>query len=314
MTMQNRRKQSGAFSFGEFVWWIGVAEDRMDPEKLGRIRVRVFGYHTDDKGDIPTEKLFWAMPILPIVSASISGIGVSPTGIVEGTHVVGFFADGHDCQVPIIIGTYQGKPVEKNCGKGFFDPNCKYPEYPLNEQDCNRLARNEKIEETIVQKRRDDEDKGVESAFGVTWDEKPTPYNAKYPFNHVRETESHHVEEFDDTDGFERYLLWHRTGTFTELHNDGSRVHKVKKDNYEIVYGDHYVDIFGNCTVTIHGDSHLRVNGNANIEIDGDCREHIHGNYKLNVDGNYDVQIDGHHYANSDTHEKRTAPRIDLNP
>lgn len=313
MSVQNRRKQSGAFSFGEFVWWIGVVEDRMDPEKMGRHRVRIFGYHTADKGDIPTDKLFWAMPMLPISSASISGIGVSPTGIVEGTHVIGFFIDGHDCQVPVIIGTYQGRPGTPTAGDGFKDPNGKYPAYPQGEQDCNRLARNEKISETIVKKRRDDEDKGVTSAFGVQWDEKTTPYAAKYPYNHVRESESHHVEEFDDTEGAERYLIYHKTGTFEEMHNDGSKVTKVKKDNYDIVYGNDFVDIYGNCTVTIHGNSHLRVNGNANIEVDGNLREHIHGNYKLNVDGSFDLQVNGHHYANSDTHEKRTAPRIDLN-
>lgn len=313
--MANKRRQTGAFSFGDFVWWMGVVEDRDDPEKMGRVRVRIFGFHTDDLGDLPKDKLPWAFPVLPIVSASISGYGVSPTGMFEGTHVFGFFADGHDAQVPIVVGTYQGKPNKKKAfGQAFGDPNGKYPKYPLDEQDCNRLARNEKINETCVQKRRDDEDKGVKTAFGITWDEKTTPYDAKYPYNHVRETESGHVEEWDDTEGKERYLFWHRTGTFTEVHETGTRVRKIKKDNYEIVYGDEYVHIKGQCKVTIDGDSHLLVKGNANIEVNGNVREHIHGNYKLNVDGNYDVQINGHHYSNSDTHTKFTAPRIDLNP
>lgn len=312
--MANKRRQTGAFSYGEFTWWMGVVEDRNDPDMMGRVRVRILGYHTDDLGDMPTDKLPWAVIMLPNVGASISGYGVSPTGIYEGTHVFGFFADGHDAQVPIVMGTHQGRPTEKKAfGQAFYDPNEKYPKYPLGEQDCNRLARNAKIDETIVKKRRDDEDKDVETAFKVKWSEKTTPYAAKYPYNHVRETECGHVEEWDDTEGKERYMRWHKTGTFMEIHETGTRVHKVKKDNYEIVYGDDFVHIKGECKVTIDGDSHLLVKGNANIEVNGNVKEHIHGNYTLNVDGNYDIQVNQNHTNNSDAHTSITAPRIDIN-
>jgi hypothetical protein len=29
----------------DFIWWIGIVEDRLDPEKMGRCRVRIYGYH-----------------------------------------------------------------------------------------------------------------------------------------------------------------------------------------------------------------------------------------------------------------------------
>ena len=58
-----------------FQWFIGVVEDRMDPKFLGRLRVRILGYHTDDKQKLPTEDLPWAHPMNPITSATISGIG-----------------------------------------------------------------------------------------------------------------------------------------------------------------------------------------------------------------------------------------------
>ena len=32
-----------------FIWFTGVVEDRDDPSKLGRVRVRCVGHHTDDK-------------------------------------------------------------------------------------------------------------------------------------------------------------------------------------------------------------------------------------------------------------------------
>jgi hypothetical protein len=96
-----------------FNWWIGVVEDRQDPEKLGRCKVRIFGYHTDDLSILPKDDLPWAIPITPITSASTSGVGVSPTGPVEGTWVVGWFLDGDEKQQPVMFGTLTGKP-EKN--------------------------------------------------------------------------------------------------------------------------------------------------------------------------------------------------------
>ena len=88
-----------------FVWWVGVVEDRMDPLQMGRCRVRIFGYHNDDKLLLPTEDLPWAVPIQPIVSAAMSGIGITPVGVLPGTWVVGFFLDGDDAQQPAMFGT-----------------------------------------------------------------------------------------------------------------------------------------------------------------------------------------------------------------
>ncbi len=131
--------------YGKFTWWQGVVEDRNDPFKLGRCRVRILGYHTDDKQQIPTNTLPWAMPIQPITSAAISGIGITPTGAVEGTWVFGFFRDGENAQEPVIFGTVGGKPEEgPNPSRGFNDPKGKYPlsDYiALKEPDTNRLAR-----------------------------------------------------------------------------------------------------------------------------------------------------------------------------
>ena len=92
-----------------FSWWIGVVENRQDPEKLGRCKVRIFGYHTDDLSILPTKDLPWAAPMMPITSASTSGVGVAPVGPVEGTWVVGWFLDGDEKQQPIMMGTFTGK-------------------------------------------------------------------------------------------------------------------------------------------------------------------------------------------------------------
>ena len=93
-------------------WWIGVVEDRgtgqfsgqKDNLKLGRIKVRIKGHHTVNKGDLPTSDLPWCYVMLPTTSASVSGIGHTPSGLVENSKVIGFFMDGDGGQVPIVFG------------------------------------------------------------------------------------------------------------------------------------------------------------------------------------------------------------------
>ena len=81
-----------------FIWFNGVVEDRNDPQKLGRLRVRCVGIHTDNKDDLPTADLPWSQLIHPITSSGISGLGHSPGFIVEGTWVFGYFRDGYAMQ------------------------------------------------------------------------------------------------------------------------------------------------------------------------------------------------------------------------
>jgi hypothetical protein len=94
-----------------FKFWIGVVEDLNDPDRAGKARVRIIGQH-DDRTRIPTEGLPWAHPMQPLTSAGAGGIGTSPTGLVLGSRVVGFWADG-DSQFPIMMGTLAraGAPV-----------------------------------------------------------------------------------------------------------------------------------------------------------------------------------------------------------
>ena len=126
-----------------FQWFVGVVEDRMDPKRLGRLKVRCLGYHTEDKDKLKTEDLPWAHPMNPITSATVSGIGQTPLGAVEGTWVVGFFTDGPSAQQPVIMGTLPGVPKSTSTGgKGFEDPSGTYPKY-AGESDVNRLAINE---------------------------------------------------------------------------------------------------------------------------------------------------------------------------
>ena len=123
-----------------FVWFLGVVEDRQDPYLIGRVRVRCFGHHTGDKVVLPTVDLPWAQVMLPVTSAGISGIGQSPMGLVEGSHVFGFFRDGEARQEPVVMGSMPGYPMElADTEKGFYDPNGEFPRWK-DSPDTSQLA------------------------------------------------------------------------------------------------------------------------------------------------------------------------------
>lgn len=109
-------------------FWQGVVEDVNDPAQQGRLRVRIFGAHTEDKSNIPTDHLPWATVALPANNASISGLGRSANGAVPGTRVAGIFLDGAGMQQPQVWFTLPGRAaINKNGSFGFNDPDGVYP-------------------------------------------------------------------------------------------------------------------------------------------------------------------------------------------
>ena len=90
-----------------------VVEDINDPLGADRVRVRVFGLHTDDKTLIPTESLPWAQVLKSTDSAAMSGIGHSAHGLLQGSWVKLYFEDS-DKQYPVIIGSISGVPSALN--------------------------------------------------------------------------------------------------------------------------------------------------------------------------------------------------------
>ena len=91
-----------------FRWFIGVVEDRNDPDIQGRVRVRVYNVH-GDAVETPTSTLPWAVILMPGFSASLNQVGVSATGLQLGSTVIGFFADGNQTLMPVIFGVLPGK-------------------------------------------------------------------------------------------------------------------------------------------------------------------------------------------------------------
>ena len=125
-----------------YVWWHGVVEDRKDPMFLGRCRVRILGWHTADKAELPTADLPWAYPLMPITSASQIGVGEAPVGPVEGTWVMGYYRDGELAQEPVMVGTLPGVPENlAKKGTGFNDPRLDDPDTNRNMKDKDGLAK-----------------------------------------------------------------------------------------------------------------------------------------------------------------------------
>lgn len=196
--------------------------------------------------------------------------------------------------------------IASNDRSGFQDPFDLYPRKKwLNEQDTSRLARNEKTDQTILRAKEATLIKGVGTAGGGSWDEPKSPYNAKYPLNHVYQSESGHVQEWDDSPNAERIHVYHRAGSFTEYHPDGTVVFKSVKDQFEITVKDRNIYVGGNCNITVKGDANIYSQGSLNMESDGDMTIKTGANLYIGAEGKAEIvsNADLHLGSNGNLHE-----------
>ena len=85
-------------------WFIGLVIDIDDPLKLDRVKVRIQGIHTHDTSLIPNSDLPWAQVAIPVTEGGSSGIGANAS-LKPRAQVFGFFLDGKNSQLPLIIGS-----------------------------------------------------------------------------------------------------------------------------------------------------------------------------------------------------------------
>lgn len=220
-----------------FFWWFGIVEDRDDPSKLGRVRVRVHNFH-GDKVKTPTADLQWASVIVSSTSASYKQTGISPNGLMVGSTVFGFFADGNNGQMPVVLGSLHG-----------------IPENNVSNHDVSNLVReNNSLNKNIVSP------------------EPESAYAASYPYNKVFSSESGHVIEIDDSPSRERIHVYHKAGSYIEINSEGRRVTKIVNDDIEVIIKDKTVSIQGNCKLEIKGNYDIKVNGQMNIDVSQDLK------------------------------------------
>ena len=338
----------------EFKHFVGVVEDRFDPQKLGRLRVRCLGIHSADKNKIASSDLPWASVLLPTTSAGISGLGQSPSFIVEGAWVWGYFRDGNGLmQEMVIVGTLPGKPAELgNTESGFYDPNFRLDKdgnpttisvYPkeMAEPDTNRLAVNDTTKEhgSLTSRKAarleniptadfDEVGSNIAASDTDNWSQPAITYNAVYPYNHVFESESGHIKEYDDSftvdeDGIRtnHYRIYerHSSGTSYEIDTAGNRIDLNMASYFNITQSDNKHYIKGNSDVTIDGrhkvyinksgiennnyDIQVGPNANVNIQVDngnlnvvtktGQFNFDVGSDFNCNVGGNYNLNVQG---------------------
>lgn len=292
------------FIGGNFAWFTGVVEDIHDPLESGRIRVRCIGYHTSDKNLIRTEDLPWATPMMPVNSASMTGIGISATGILQGSWVIGFFRDGPSAQDPIILGTIPSVSSKTDKTKGFADPEGVYPLdsfVSAGSSDTPTEAISSFSSSEAYKKRAAslpgfvDVAKAPKMALSQISASDPyvaqqkwkswsiqTVVSPQYPKNQVFRSESGHVFEVDDTPGKERILDYHKSGTYKEIDANGNETITVVGSKYMVTIGSEHLYVKGTG------------GGGYQLTVDGNVRQYVKGNYHLEVEGNKTEYIHGH--------------------
>ena len=154
------------------------------------------------------------------------------------------------------------------------------------------------------------EDPFVPGDTRVMFEEPKSSYNAEYPYNMVFESRSGHIQEFDDTPGYERYNRVHPAGTYEEIRPDGTRVVKIVGDDYLIVQQGRKVNIKGNLQVVVEGDAFIYNMGNVQQTVDGNVTEFVRGNVNQTVEGEYVGRIKGNAEL---TVEKDATVNVDQN-
>jgi len=176
-----------SFVEGKMAWFTGVIEDILDPEVLGRVRVRCFGYHTENKTLVGSEDLPWATVSMPATQAGVEGIG-QMHGLLPGSWVVGLFRDGPSAQDPLILGVISSQTTElRDQTLGFTGT---YPKQAG--KDHPGLVAGEDM---ILEK------------DGL--------------YNRISKSVAGHIIEIDDTIDNNRLKVTHSSGTTIEINQEG---------------------------------------------------------------------------------------------
>jgi hypothetical protein len=218
-----------------FRWWLGVVEDIQDPKQLGRVRVRIINEHDED---VDTGDIDWAHIIMPSTSACVDGVGDTPN-LAVGSRVVGFYMDGNEKQMPMVMGSF--------------------PTIPGNDASRHSLSWLHRGKNILTK--------------DIIGPEPSSPYAAQYPFNRTITTKGGHVIELDDTPGNARINIHHSSGAYIEINNDGRMVIKAPSDSIDViggvktVYAKGDIDIVSENNVTIAARKGIKMGAPGGVTI-----------------------------------------------
>lgn len=111
---------NSGFLGASFNWWVGqIADDatwrdNILPGKFEnanqipgwgrRYKVRIIGLHDQGETEIPSDQLPWAQVMYPVTAGGGQGASSQTPNLRQGNMVFGFFLDGQEQQVPVIMG------------------------------------------------------------------------------------------------------------------------------------------------------------------------------------------------------------------
>jgi hypothetical protein len=222
-------------------WFVGDVTSISDPLQMGRVRVRVTGIHQNNEQEIPSDNLPWAQTVVPVTQGGTKGLG-NILGIQVGARVFGIFMDGMNSQLPLVLGSMP-----------------KYEDGSAGDRSTPQLARGTNT---------------ITKTPDTVTSEPNSPYAAVYPHNKAVTTTSGHAIEIDDTPDAERIHIYHKSGTFVEIHPNGDVVTHTKNG---------FKTVTGNDKIHVTGDLDITVDGNMNLTVGGNVTESITGNLDIDA-------------------------------
>ena len=265
-----------AGGFRNLLWYVGVVEDRHDATNDGRIKVRAFGIHTEDKQAMPTADLPWAI----VLDGSYGAAMKIPS---VGDWVFGFFMDGDDAQHPMVMGRVPGVNLQLPPESGAPNEANYVPAESIQNYGKPPLHRHLGGEDAQVGQgplQAAAVKNGIESSTGETWSEPPiispernldnTVYSSKNDNNYVVLSDS---REGDGT----YILISHASGSAIQIDSHGTILVKS--------FGDTYNSSEGFTMNRTELDSHTNVGGDWALKVE-------RGSGKVWINGDLDIECE----------------------
>ena len=265
-----------AGGFRNLLWYVGVVEDRHDATNDGRIKVRAFGIHTEDKQAMPTADLPWAI----VLDGSYGAAMKIPS---VGDWVFGFFMDGDDAQHPMVMGRVPGVNLQLPPESGAPNEANYVPAESIQNYGKPPLHRHLGGEDAQVGQgplQAAAVKNGIESSTGETWSEPPiiSPERNLDNTVYTSKNDNNYVVLSDSREGDGTYILIsHASGSAVQIDSHGTILVKS--------FGDTYNSSEGFTMNRTELDSHTNVGGDWALKVE-------RGSGKVWINGDLDIECE----------------------